>query len=103
MDSRVCVTIEKNTLTLSGIIDFDSIHSVDALGNEWLGNLVEQDCYIDLESVTYSNSAGLVLLLAWLRIAYNHKKNLHIRSFPNSLKALVKVSGLDGLFASMEG
>jgi phospholipid transport system transporter-binding protein len=103
MDSRVSVSIANNKLTLSGIIDFESILSVNALGNEWISTLVEQECHIDFESVTYSNSAGLVLLLSWLRTAYKHKKNLQIISFPSSLKALVKVSGLDELFVRMEG
>lgn len=102
MDTRITIDIKKNKLTLAGILDFESVLAVDVLGQEWLGSLTVQDCYVDLQSITYSNSAGIILLLSWLRCAHKNNRILKILSIPKNIMDLAKISGLDGLFNSVE-
>ena len=97
MSSPIAVSIENNKLILSGVLDYESVLAVDAQGREWLSTSAEQDCCLDLSLVTYSSSAGIALLLGWLRTARKHKKNLRILPLPKNLLALTKVSGLDDL------
>lgn len=95
MTTRATLSTEQNTLKLSGILDYESVLAIDAQGRDWLRTSAPQDCSVDLSMVTYSNSVGIALLLGWLRIAREHKKNLKIFPLPQNIKALAKVSGLD--------
>ena len=97
MSSHIAVSIEKNKLTLSGVLDYESVLTVDAQGREWLSNFAAQDCCLDLSLVTYSSSAGVALLLGWLRAARKEKKNLRILPLPKNILALARVNGLDDL------
>lgn len=97
MTACAAISIEQGRLRLSGILDHESVLAIDAQGKEWLRTLAPQDCSLDLGSVSYSNSAGIALLLGWLRLAREYKKNLEILPLPQNIQALVKVSGLEGL------
>jgi phospholipid transport system transporter-binding protein len=89
------INIQDDTLSLSGVLDFESVLTVDALGQDWLQNLAPPESYLDLSQIEYSSSAGIALLLGWLRAAQKQKKVLHFKNIPESLLALVKVSGLE--------
>lgn len=97
MDSKINVIINDNVLTLSGVLDHQSVLDASPQGQLWLGTSATQECYLDLGLVTYSNSAGIALLLSWLRTARKYKKNLRIISLPDNISALAQVSGLDEL------
>lgn len=86
-----------DTLALSGILDYDTVCSVDKQGQQWLLADAPANCNLDLSLVSYSSSAGIALLLGWLRVARKQKKNLHIKNLPVSMAALAKVGGLDNV------
>ncbi len=52
---------------------------------------------IDLAGVSRADSAGLALLLAWVKMARNQKAELSLKNFPDQLLAIAKVSGVDEL------
>ncbi|HCS64277.1 MAG TPA: anti-anti-sigma factor [Cellvibrio sp.] len=97
MDSKINVSINDCVMTLSGVLDHQSVLDITQQGQLWLSNSTAQDCLLDLGSVTYSNSAGIALLLSWLRTARKYKKNLQIISLPKNILTLAQVSGLDEL------
>lgn len=97
MDAKINVSIDGSVLTLSGVLDHQSVLDAHQQGQLWLRTTTAQDCYLDLGLVTYSNSAGIALLLSWLRTASKYKKNLRIISLPHNILALAQVSGLDDL------
>lgn len=97
MDSKINVIINDNVLTLSGVLDHQSVLDASPQGQLWLETATAQDCYLDLGWVTYSNSAGIALLLSWLRTARKYKKNLRIIYLPDNILTLAQVSGLDDL------
>ncbi len=85
-------------LTLEGRLDFTSVKSLEARGRAWLeGEDAPQHCLLDLSGVHYSNSAGVALLLAWLRTARKAGKTLTPINMPDSLEAIIRLGGLAGI------
>lgn len=97
MAAKINVSIDDSVLSLSGVLDHHSVLDAIQQGQLWLRTSTEQDCYLDLGLVTYSNSAGIALLLSWLRTARKYKKKLRFISLPENISALAQVSGLDEL------
>jgi phospholipid transport system transporter-binding protein len=52
---------------------------------------------LDLRRVSRADSAGLALLVEWLRAARRCGKSIVFRNIPGQLLAIAKVSGLDAL------
>jgi phospholipid transport system transporter-binding protein len=50
---------------------------------------------IDLSGVSYSDSAGLALLIEWLRLAQTRQCELRFQQIPAQMLAIAKVSGVD--------
>lgn len=52
---------------------------------------------VDLHDVTRADSAGLVLLVGWMRAAQEQGKQISFHNIPGQLLAIAKVSNLDRL------
>ena len=52
------------------------------------------EAHIDLEGVTRSDSAGLALLVEWLRLAEQQNISLRFHNLPNQLREIARVSDL---------
>ena len=59
----------------------------------------ESDLEVDLSGVTHADSAGLSLLIEWLRLAKQQSKKLHYLALPTQLSALASISEVDGLLS----
>ena len=55
---------------------------------------VGSEVQIDLEGVTRSDSAGLALLVEWLRLAEKQDITLHFHNLPDQLREIAQVSDL---------
>jgi phospholipid transport system transporter-binding protein len=78
---------------LGGELNFDN---VPGLWEESLALFsIPPTLVLDLRGVTHSNSAGLALLIEWLRFARERHKMLKIRNVPAQMRALITASGLD--------
>ncbi len=55
------------------------------------------DIEIDLKHVTQADSAGLALLLNWMRAAKNTSKTITFKHLPEQMLAIAKASGLEDL------
>lgn len=78
---------------LCGELSFATISSLLAQGNamfEGRGQVI-----LDLEKVERADSAGLALLVEWLRLARRRNVPLVIRNITPQLRAMAKVTGLD--------
>lgn len=85
---------------LRGVLDFATVPD---LLNEFPSlSASGVDIEVDLSAVNGSNSAGLGLLLEWLRQARLAGKNIHFRNMPEGMVALVRASDLDGLIPAGE-
>jgi phospholipid transport system transporter-binding protein len=94
MASRAAVSASGDTLALSGVLDYESVLDVEVEGRQWLQGAAPAQCKLDLAAVSYSSSAGVALLLGWLRVARQQRKSLQIQNMPADMAALVQVSGL---------
>lgn len=52
---------------------------------------------LDLAGVTRTDSAGLALLVEWMRIAHRKGKSIQFRNIPEQMMAVAQVAGLDSL------
>ena len=57
------------------------------------------DLVIDLQGVTRADSAGVALLVEWLRLARAAGRTVRYRNLPSQVEALIRVSGLEKAFA----
>jgi phospholipid transport system transporter-binding protein len=52
---------------------------------------------IDLSGVPEGDSAGLALLIEWLRLANHNKQKIEFRNLPAQLAALARISAIEDL------
>jgi phospholipid transport system transporter-binding protein len=57
----------------------------------------ESSIEVDLSGVTHADSAGLSLLIEWLRLAKVQGKQLRYSALPAQLGALANISEVEGL------
>jgi phospholipid transport system transporter-binding protein len=50
---------------------------------------------IDLANVTATDSAGLALMIEWIKLSQQQNVHIHFKNIPEQLLALAKLSGLD--------
>jgi phospholipid transport system transporter-binding protein len=58
---------------------------------------------IDLAGVTRSDSAGLALLIEWLRESERLGKSITFMNMPVQMQSIARVCGLDGILPSGTG
>ncbi|OGT19878.1 MAG: hypothetical protein A2V90_02115 [Gammaproteobacteria bacterium RBG_16_57_12] len=79
---------------LSGILSFDTVPRLLAQGNALFAH---GEVIVDLKAVERSDSAGLALLIEWLRIARLKRQAMKLRNVPPQMQAIARVSDLDTL------
>jgi phospholipid transport system transporter-binding protein len=81
---------------LEGELSFDS---VQAAMNKTVGffALPTAKMVFDLAGITKADSAGLALLLEWLRLASLGGVDLHYTNLPRQLLAMAHVAGVDDI------
>ena len=87
--------MQEGVLTVQGQIGFDNVVSALKKSTDLFGPLSE--ITIDLKNVTQSDSSGLALLVAWMRMARAQQKKMIFLNVPSFLKDLARVSGLSAL------
>ena len=79
-------------LRLSGILDFHSVADLLAGDHSWLdGN----DLSINLADIRHTNSAGLALLLEWMKMAQQKGLQIKYHSAPEQLLVIARAYGVD--------
>lgn len=87
---------DADMLRVTGALDFDTVVTLEPAGADWIRS-GSGACHIDLAAVSYSSSAGLALLLAWLRCAAAAGRPVTIAGLPAELGALASVCGIEDL------
>lgn len=52
---------------------------------------------VDLDGIQRTDSAGLALLMEWMRIAQRQNKTIRFQNIPAQLLAIARLSGLESL------
>jgi phospholipid transport system transporter-binding protein len=90
-----------NGFQVIGILDNQRVRELFDKGAFFL-NQVENGCSIDLSKIEYSDSAGLALLLDWVRLAKSMNKSLIFLSPPKQLHLMANLYGIDGFIIFQE-
>lgn len=94
MDKVSFKKIDEHNLLLIGQLSFTSVPTIMA---DTLQRLNQDDMTIDLAGVTYSDSAGLALLLDWLRHAKAKQQTLRFIHPVPQMKAIAHICGLENI------
>jgi phospholipid transport system transporter-binding protein len=96
MTSKASFTLNQTTLHLAGDI---TLRNAMSLYQESLP-LVKQNgvTTFDFASLHSSDSAGIALMVAWLRLLAKQNKKAVFLNVPSSLQSMAKAASMDALF-----
>lgn len=87
--------VRDGALLVSGEIGFDSVHHLLDEGRSAIGALSGNEAVLDLSAVTKVDSAGLALVVDWVRTAQQRGTQLQVVGVSSQLMDIASVSGLD--------
>ena len=82
------------TQTVSGALTFDTVPGLYKSSDSWFAG--DDEIVIDLTQVARADSAGLALMVEWLRRAQVAGRRLHFANIPAQMQTLIRVNGLQG-------
>ncbi|MFU8797139.1 MAG: STAS domain-containing protein [Gammaproteobacteria bacterium] len=82
----------KNVLHVTGPLTLETVNAELLRGMAWIK---QHDGIIDLQQVTRADSAGVALLIEWIRFAKQQNRSIQFEHLPEQLLTLMRVSGLD--------
>ena len=90
--SRVEISQQDNQVKLAGVLNFQSVAELLSVEHAWLksGNID-----INLAEISQSNSAGLALLLEWMKMAKQKGLQIKYHSVPEQLLSIARAYGVD--------
>jgi phospholipid transport system transporter-binding protein len=84
---------ESGVVHIAGELSFSTANAVLADAQQVFDNASKLD--IDLSAVTRSDSAGVALLVDWMRNAKQNSKKIVFHNVPAQMLAIASASGLD--------
>jgi phospholipid transport system transporter-binding protein len=85
-------------IQLTGVLDYDT---VPALWSQYRTQLTDLPVWeINLANVERSNSAGLALLITWLREARQQEKPIRLLNIPEQMLQIARVSDLEEMLST---
>ena len=85
---------------VSGVLDASTAREVLEQSESRFEQFKELD--VDLGGVGESDSAGLALLIEWLRLARQGEKTIRFANVPAQIEALARISEVEDLIAGSE-
>lgn len=93
MTKQASIEYKNNEFVLSGELDFCNVMSLYAKS---LAHIAESKHLIfNFAQLTTSSSAGLALMVEWVKMAEREQKTIEFKSISADLVAIAAVSGLD--------
>ncbi|HSW92828.1 MAG TPA: STAS domain-containing protein [Gammaproteobacteria bacterium] len=90
---------EKGHLMISGDLDFETVPFL------WEQSLsffsTSDDVHIDLGHITFSNSAGVALLIEWMKYAKALRKNIYFHHISSQQNSIIEAVGIDALVKTL--
>ncbi len=96
MTTTKIINSSNGMLLPTGKLNFATVASLWASSKPLL-DATPSPIQLDLKTVTQSDSAGVALLIAWVRYARQQNKEIHLMHLPEQMRAIIKVSGLSKL------
>ncbi len=85
---------------VSGVLNASTAADVLEESEPRFAQAQEPSLEVDLGGVGESDSAGLALLLEWLRIAKQAGKKIHFANVPAQIEALARISEVEDLIGT---
>lgn len=89
------VSVGEGRFRVTGILGFETVKALLATSRQQFAGAKQIE--VDLTGVTQGDSAGLALLIEWLRIAQGAGKSIRYTGIPDQLRALARISEVDEL------
>jgi phospholipid transport system transporter-binding protein len=86
------------TQSVTGALTFETVPGLYQNSSSWFAD--EGELTIDLAHVTRTDSAGLALLIEWLRRAQAANCKLRYANIPMQVQTLIRVNGLQDALPS---
>jgi phospholipid transport system transporter-binding protein len=86
---------------VSGVLDAYTV--VDVLEQSEERFATDQEITVDLAGVSEGDSAGLALLIEWLRVARGRGQRIRFLNIPAQINALARISEVEDLLAANGG
>lgn len=84
-----------NRYVVSGPLQFDTVTRTRQAGLRLLGD--HPSLVLDLGQVTRADSAGVALLIEWMREARLRSKQIHFENIPEQMLAIARAGNVDHL------
>ena len=84
---------EKGVFVIEGDLTFASIDKDTLKSLDFL--TASKTITLDLSQVVVTDSAGLALIIEWLKYARNKRIQIRVKNIPEQLRKIAKLSGLD--------
>ena len=91
----IAVDVDTDLLRVGGELTFSTVNDILEQSRTLFELIPSLD--IDLDDVTRSDSAGLALLVEWVRSANQANKKIVFHNIPAQMLAIATASGLDEL------
>lgn len=85
-----------STHAVSGALTFETVPNLYKESTVWFEG--KGDLTLDLAQVTNTDSAGLALLIEWLRRARDAKCSLRLTNVPAQVQSLMRINNLQDAF-----
>lgn len=95
MTALASIQEENGLLSIKGKLSFSEVMHVWEASLPWLKK--QATLLLDLGQVGVCDSAGLALVLEWIKYAKAHQKTIRFSNMPAQLMSIAKVSGLQTL------
>ena len=99
MTSLASISDKNGSLVISGELNFKTVMKLWKDSQSLLGKFAA--LHFDLGEVTSSNSAGVALLLEWVKYAKRNNKPIDFSNVPIQLNSIMAVSGLSQTLNSL--
>ena len=101
MVQAVLISQSDGSYLLEGDITLDTVTQLVKEGRASIKAFSGNQWQVDLSGVKSFSSAGVALLLDWLRYAQKKGKQMTIINPPASLRGITQVCGLDTIFSEV--
>jgi phospholipid transport system transporter-binding protein len=97
--SEAKLEVAAGRISVSGVLDAVTAPQLLAQSSQHISS-ADATVVVDLAGVKESDSAGLALLLEWLRLARRRRQTVRFENLPEQIVALAKISEVEELLAT---
>lgn len=88
-------SVGEGRFRVTGNLGFETVKALLAAGRRQFAG--PEQIEVDLSGITHSDSAGLALLIEWLKFAQSAGKSIRYTGMPEQLRALARISEVEEL------